>query len=99
MTTDLIIEGLRYLPTWGDESEVNYNLIDLMKLQLEIAPKQVLGTIHSHPGYEPHISKQDIISAEHEKVFGIFSYWASQGGSRRRTSLDWYYGARRLDGV
>lgn len=92
----LIIEELVYLPTWGDETEVNYNVEDLLKLQVRIAPKAILGTIHSHPGYEPHISKQDVISAKNEKVFGIFSYWPSATGLRRHSSLDWYYGAQRL---
>lgn len=75
---------------------VTYDVNDLIRVQLQVQPDQVIGTIHSHPDEEPHISKEDIITAEKtgELVMGIFSYWKT--GARRRTSFDFYYGARIL---
>jgi len=75
---------------------VTYDVHDLIRVQLQFQPDQVIGTLHSHPDEEPHISKEDIITAERsgELVSGIFSYW--KAGSRRRTSFDFYYGAKIL---
>lgn len=68
---------------------------DLVKLQAEILPLEIIGTLHSHPGYEPHLSKEDIETAERwgEVVFGVFSWWYPKPGARRRRcSLDFYCG-------
>jgi len=67
---------------------------DIVKLQAQILPLEVVGTLHSHPGCEPHISKADVDTATHfgEVVFGVFSWWRPEGQRRRRMSLDFYYG-------
>lgn len=95
--TEILVEGLHYPEQEVTRDSVTYDTIDIVRLQVEVLADeglQVLGTIHSHPGYEPAISKQDIIAAKYETVFGVYSFWGT--GRRRQSSLDWYYGAQRL---
>jgi len=95
--TKITVKEIVY-PTIEDygANYVTYDVNDLIRVQIQVQPDQVIGTLHSHPDEEPHISKEDIITAEKsgELVMGIFSYW--KAGSRRRTSFDFYYGARIL---
>lgn len=94
--TKITIKDIIYPDIESDSGYVSWDLNDMIKIQVQVQPDQVLGTIHSHPDEEPHISKADIETAEKygELVSGIFSYW--KAGSRRRTSLDFYYGAKLL---
>lgn len=75
---------------------VTWNMNDLIRVSVSVQPDQVIGTLHSHPDDEPHISKADIETGQKsgELVSGIFSYW--KAGRRRRTSFDFYYGAKIL---
>lgn len=93
---EIRVEDLVYVAQAATHGSVSYNPQDIIKLQAHILPLVVLGTLHSHPGCPPHISKEDLDSAERggETLFGIYSYW--QAGAKRRSSLDWYYGAQRL---
>jgi proteasome lid subunit RPN8/RPN11 len=54
-----------------------------------------IGTIHSHPGTEPCLSKDDMTSqsTDGDVVFAIYSFWLKAGGKRLTTSLDWYCGS------
>ncbi len=93
------MEELYYPPQEAGEDYVAWRPNDLVRLQAQIIPRAVVGTIHSHPNYEPHISREDIKTSEQfgELVMGIYSYWrANPGDRRRRTSLDWYYGCKML---
>ncbi len=95
--TKITVVDLKYPKIEGaDGYYVTWDINDMIRIQVEAQPNQILGTIHSHPNDEPHISKADIETAEKygEVVSGIFSYWGS--GRRRRTSLDLYYGPKIL---
>lgn len=99
VVTKIVIADLVYPDIMPDDSSgdyVTWDVNDMVKIAAKVQPLQILGTVHSHPDEEPHISKADIETAEKygELISGIFSYW--KAGSRRRTSLDFYYGARLL---
>lgn len=89
----IIITDLQYPDVEATEGMVMYDSAEVVQMACLAANQgqQVLGTIHSHPDYEPHISKEDIISAKYEILFGILSYWTPDGSRRRRVSVDWYY--------
>ena len=54
-----------------------------------------IGTIHSHPGTEPCLSKDDMTSqaTDGDVVFAVYSFWKKKDGLRCSTSLDWYCGS------
>lgn len=86
---------LLYPPVKATSCQIEYlwSNKDLKKLAAEIAPLRVIGTLHSHPGYEPHISKTDMLSFGElgEAVLGIYSYWMpSPEAARIKTDLTFY---------
>jgi len=91
--TKIVVKDLVYPDVQAASGYVTWDLNDMIKIQVQVQPDQILGTLHSHPDEEPHISKADVETAVKygELVSGIFSYW--RVGSRRRTSFDWYHGA------
>jgi proteasome lid subunit RPN8/RPN11 len=98
--TEIRVEDIDYPPTIADHHSVEWNATDVLRLQVAVLPRQVVGTLHSHPGYDPHISKQDIASsyAFGEVVMGIFSWWKESTEDKiRQTSFDWYCGIRPLE--
>ena len=97
--TEIRVEDIAYPPVEATEDYVTWNPNDVVRFQALILPRQVVGTLHSHPESEPHLSKQDIESSHElgEVVFGVFSWWQPQGGKVRRTSFDWYSGLRRME--
>lgn len=94
------VEELFYPPQVAGTNYVEWRPNDIVRLQAQVLPRAVVGTIHSHPNYEPHISREDIRSSEQfgDVVCGIFSYWRPVPAARRRvTSLDWYYNCKMLE--
>lgn len=94
------VEDLYYPPQEAGEDYVSWQPNDIVRLQAKVLPRAILGSIHSHPNCEPHLSVEDIKTAEQfgDTVVGVFSYWKPTEDSRRRvTSLDFYYGARMLE--
>lgn len=97
---EIVVEEIYYpQQTVRTPNECNWRLTDIVHLQMQVLPRQILGSLHSHPECAPHVSKEDIESAcaLGEIVFGVFSYWREPNSKRRRTSLDFYVGARRID--
>lgn len=94
--TRITVREIVYPTIEAGANYVTYDVNDLIRVQVQVHPDHVLGTLHSHPDEEPHISKEDVVTAEKtgELVSGIFSYW--KAGSRRRTSFDFYYGMHIL---
>jgi len=94
--TKITVRDLVYPDIEAAGNYVTWDMNDLIRVSVSVQPDQVIGTIHSHPDEEPHISKADIETGQKngELVMGIFSYW--KAGSRRRTSFDFYYGAKIL---
>lgn len=100
VVTKIVIADLAYPDIKPEDASgdfVTWDVNDMVKIAAKVQPLQILGTVHSHPNEEPHISKADIVTAQKygELVSGIFSYW--KVNSRRRTSLDFYYGAKLLN--
>ena len=97
--TQVNVEELYYPQVVAGEDYVEWRPNDIVRLQAQILPRSIVGTLHSHPDYEPHISKQDIVASEQfgDVVCGIFSYWRPSGKRRRLTSLDWYYHFKMLE--
>lgn len=83
-----------YPPTKATNDEVKYLWTnkDLKRISAEIAPLHIIGTLHSHPGWIPHITKQDIQSFGElgETVLGIYSFWMPDGAKRPSTDLTFY---------
>lgn len=94
--TKIVVKDLVYPKVDATPDGVTWDMNDMIRLQVQVQPDMILGTVHSHPDESPHISKADIETAEAngELVSGIFSYWKVD--QRRRTSLDFYYGAKIL---
>lgn len=94
--TRIVVRDLVYPDIESAGNYVTWDMNDLIRVSVQVQPDQVIGTIHSHPDMEPHISKEDIETGQKngELVMGIFSYW--KPGTRRKTSFDFYYGAKIL---
>jgi proteasome lid subunit RPN8/RPN11 len=94
--TKITVRDIVYPDIEAAGNYVTWDMNDLIRVSVQVQPDQVIGTIHSHPDEEPHISKADIETGQKngELVSGIFSYW--RVNSRRRTSFDFYYGAKIL---
>lgn len=90
------VESLYYPPQDKGRDYVEWNPTDVVRLQAQILPKAIVGTLHSHPSAAPHLSREDIQTADQfgEIISGVYSYWKVDG--RRRTSLDWYYGLHTI---
>jgi len=97
--TSITVEELYYPPQEAGKAYVSWNPNDVVRLQAKILPRHIVGTIHSHPGYEPHISRDDIATSEHfgDVISGIYSWWRNSNSTKRLTDLTFYYGAKILD--
>lgn len=95
----VVVEDLAYPKIDTSPDGLEWEFMDMVKLQALVHPKVVVGTIHSHPDCPPHISKQDILDAVKwgEVISGVFSYWTPEGNTRRRTSLDFYQGLKPIN--
>ncbi len=97
---EIVVEDIYYPPqVLRTPDACSWRITDIVKLQMYILPKQVLGSLHSHPNCTPAVSREDIQTAEAygESVFGVFSYWRDKPGQRRKTSLDFYIGAQHIE--
>lgn len=96
--TSITVEELYYPPQETGKNYVSWNPNDVVRLQAQILPRHIVGTLHSHPGYEPHISKDDVATSEcfGDVISGIYSWWRSDNSTKRLTDLTFYYGAKVL---
>lgn len=98
---EIRITDIIYPPVQSTADEVVWNPQHIIRLQVQVLPFQILGTIHSHPNCEPGLSKEDLVSAREyeETISGVFSYWVPKGGVRRKSSLDFYCGNQPVEVV
>ena len=96
--TEVVVEEAIYPPQRSSNRSVEdlWSVNDVVRLQVKILPLQIVGTIHSHPNCEPHLSKADIEGAAKigEAIFGVLSWW--KNGARRRSDLTFYSGAKTV---
>lgn len=97
--TSITIEELYYPPQEAGRAYVSWNPNDVVRLQAQILPRHVIGTLHSHPGFEPHISKDDVATSQHfgDVISGVYSWWYSNNSTKRLTDLTFYYGATIIE--
>jgi len=97
--TSITVEELYYPPQEAGRAYVSWNPNDVVRLQAQILPRAVIGTLHSHPGYEPHISRADIQTSGDfgDVISGIYSWWGGSNSTKRMTDLTFYYGVKILD--
>lgn len=97
--TDIVVTDVVYpRQTVASPDECDWNILDIAKLCIAVQPKEVLGSLHSHPNTNfVGLSPEDVETAKAygEIIFGVFTYWKRPGG-RRGTSLDWYAGLQKL---
>lgn len=94
--TRVVVEDLVYPAVAAEPGWVEWNPAAIARLAIAVAPRAVIGSLHSHPNVEyPGLSREDVeTSASAEEIlFGVFTYW---GEGRRKTSLDFYMGAKTV---
>lgn len=98
--TKVVIEDLAYpMQATATPDQCAWDLLRLAELQIAVQPKQIVGSLHSHPNEEViHRSAEDVESAFTlgEVIYGIFTWAKVKGGKRRRTDLSWYWGQTKL---